>query len=50
MKREAFFKEHLNQSLDVLFESKKGSYWSGLTDNYLRVMVPDQGENLKKYG
>ncbi len=36
----AFEREHLDRTLDVVWEEKKGERWSGLTDNYLRVFAP----------
>jgi len=34
-----FRERFLGRSMDVLWESRKGSTWDGLTDNYLRVEV-----------
>lgn len=41
-----FYQSQSNQPLNVLFEEKKGAYWQGLTDNYIRVRV-NSGQNLK---
>ena len=42
-----FSRKFLDQSLTVLFEQMEGGYWSGLTDNYIRVYVagPDDLTN-----
>ena len=39
--QQAFGQSHIGRTLDVLWEAEKerkeGTFWSGLTDNYLRV-------------
>jgi len=34
----------LNQPLDVLFEEEENGWWSGFTDNYLRVRIKQEQE------
>jgi threonylcarbamoyladenosine tRNA methylthiotransferase MtaB len=34
-----FSRNFLNQTLSVLFEQQEKGFWSGLTDNYIRVYV-----------
>ena len=55
-KRQNFQEEYLNRARDVLFESMKGGYAFGYSDNYIQVKVPESPElinsihsvNLKK--
>ena len=55
-KRQNFQEEYLNRARDVLFESIKGGYAFGYSDNYIQVKVPESPElinsihsvNLKK--
>ena len=55
-KRQNFQEEYLNRARDVLFESMKGGYVFGYSDNYIQVKVPGSPElinsihsvNLKK--
>ena len=55
-KRQNFHEEYLNRARDVLFESMKGGYAFGYSDNYIQVKVPGSPElinsihpvNLKK--
>ncbi len=55
-KRQNFHEEYLNRARDVLFESMKGGYAFGYSDNYIQVKVPESPElinsihsvNLKK--
>ena len=55
-KRQNFQEEYLNRARDVLFESMKGGYAFGYSDNYIQVKVPGSPElinsiysvNLKK--
>jgi len=39
-KRQNFQEEYLNRARDVLFESMKGGYAFGYSDNYIQVKVP----------
>ncbi len=41
---EAFRQAFLGQTLDVLWEERKGSNWRGLTDNYIRVEVANRSD------
>ena len=43
-KRAAFMKRFLGRSEHVLFEQKKHGYWTGLTDNYLKVIVKTEDD------
>jgi threonylcarbamoyladenosine tRNA methylthiotransferase MtaB len=45
-KRAAFNTQFLGKTVSVLFEQEKHGYWSGLTDNYIRVKVISQS-NIK---
>lgn len=36
-KRRAFYTAHLGQSVEVLFESLEGGFWTGYTQDYMRV-------------
>ncbi|MBF0478831.1 MAG: tRNA (N(6)-L-threonylcarbamoyladenosine(37)-C(2))-methylthiotransferase MtaB [Candidatus Omnitrophica bacterium] len=45
-KREHFFSSLLHQSIPVLFEQQKSGIWSGLTSQYVRVLVKSN-DNLK---
>ena len=55
-KRQNFQEEYLNRARDILFESMKGGYAFGYSDNYIQVKVPGSPElinsihsvNLKK--
>lgn len=38
-KRKAFFQRHLGTTVDVLFEMAEDGYWSGYTENYIRVAI-----------
>ncbi|RPH95552.1 MAG: tRNA (N(6)-L-threonylcarbamoyladenosine(37)-C(2))-methylthiotransferase MtaB [Calditrichaeota bacterium] len=38
-KRRVFFEKNIGLIQPVLFEQKKNGWWSGLTDNYIRVKV-----------
>lgn len=38
-KRRVFQERFIDCTIDVLFEEEKDGYWTGLTDNYLRVNV-----------
>lgn len=38
-KRRAFYAQHLNAVVNVLFETVDDGYWSGYTENYMRVHV-----------
>jgi threonylcarbamoyladenosine tRNA methylthiotransferase MtaB len=38
-KRKSLYRSFLGHEVPVLFEQKKAGYWTGLTDNYLRVGV-----------
>jgi len=42
-KRRLFYKTHLGQTMDVLFEEQKAGHWSGLTSNYIRVSAVHDG-------
>jgi threonylcarbamoyladenosine tRNA methylthiotransferase MtaB len=37
-------KKYLGKSEQVLFEAKRGDYWAGFTDNYLRVYASSRGQ------
>jgi threonylcarbamoyladenosine tRNA methylthiotransferase MtaB len=41
-KRQAWFANFLQKDVHVLFEQVKNGYWSGLTDNYIRVRVKSE--------
>ncbi len=41
-KRHQILKKFLHATQEVLFEQKKGECWSGLTDNYIRVLVSSE--------
>ena len=43
-KRQNFQEEYLNRARDVLFESMKGGYAFGYSDNYIQVKVPQSSE------
>ena len=43
-KRQNFQEEYLNRARDVLFESMKGGYAFGYSDNYIQVKVPESPE------
>ena len=38
-KKHAFHEKFIGKTVSVLFEQEKHGYWSGLTDNYIRVKV-----------
>ena len=40
----AFRQAHLGETLDVVWEERKGGRWSGLTDNYIRVFADSDSE------
>lgn len=40
----AFAERHLGQVVEVLWETREDGLWQGLTDNYLRVFAPLEGE------
>jgi threonylcarbamoyladenosine tRNA methylthiotransferase MtaB len=44
-KKEMFYRQFINKSMDVLFEEEKHGQWSGFTGNYMRVNVESK-ENL----
>lgn len=39
MKERNYCEQHLGRTLEVLFEHKEGPYWTGYTENYIRVAV-----------
>ncbi len=41
-KRRAFYAAHIGQSVSVLFETQEDGYWTGYTDNYMRVHVKSE--------
>lgn len=45
-KRKQYLNGFLQQNVDVLFEQKKNTFWSGLTDTYIRVNTVSS-DNLK---
>jgi threonylcarbamoyladenosine tRNA methylthiotransferase MtaB len=45
-KRMTFYKSQLGKIQTVLFEQKKNGFWTGVTDNYLRVSVKDSGQDF----
>ena len=45
-KKTVFYKAHLGQTVDVLFEQNFNGFWEGFTPNYMRVRVPSE-KNLK---
>ena len=46
MKRHEHHEAHLGRELSVLFEDPREGTWPGYTPNYIRVIVPDAGEDL----
>ena len=46
-KRHDYFADHLGREVEVLFENPRESSWPGYTGNYIRVVVPDSGEDLR---
>ena len=36
---QAFYRRHLGETLEVVWEQKRKGLWSGLTDNYIRVFA-----------
>ena len=38
---EAFYRRHLGQRLEAIWEEQRNGTWSGLTDNYIRVFADD---------
>ncbi len=42
----AFRSRFLGQTLSVLWDGRRGTLWSGLTDNYLRVVAPSDRDLL----
>lgn len=45
-KREAFYESYIGREMDVLFEQYAEGFWSGYTENYIRVAV-NTGANLE---
>lgn len=43
-KRKVFLQKFMGKEITVLFEQKKNGFWSGLTDNYIRVKVKFDGD------
>jgi threonylcarbamoyladenosine tRNA methylthiotransferase MtaB len=41
-KKMEFYAKYINQTADVLFETSSEGYWTGYTDNYIRVSVPSE--------
>ena len=39
-----FWRRHLGQTLEVVWEERRNGRWSGLTDNYIRVFAEDDRE------
>lgn len=50
-KRASFYQEMLGSKQRVIFEQQKDGFWTGLTDNYVRVKVnsPDNLANRLRY-
>jgi threonylcarbamoyladenosine tRNA methylthiotransferase MtaB len=46
MKRHDYYEAHLGREMPVLFENPREGTWPGYTPNYIRVVVPDVGEDL----
>ncbi len=46
MKRHEFHEAYLGREFSVLFEDPREGTWPGYTPNYIRVVVPDAGEDL----
>ena len=44
-KKEMFYQQFINKSMDVLFEEEKHGQWNGFTGNYMRVNV-ESNEDL----
>jgi threonylcarbamoyladenosine tRNA methylthiotransferase MtaB len=42
-KRQRYMRQNIGRTEMVLFEQKKNGYWSGVTDTYIRVRVPANG-------
>ena len=48
-KRAAFYQQFIDRRVSVLFESCESSgWWSGLTDNYIRVRVPGMAVSMNE--
>lgn len=47
-KRQAFHKRFLNTIQNVLFEQQKEGWWSGLTDNFIRVKIESDRDLTNK--
>lgn len=45
-KRHQFFERYIGKTMDVLFEDREPSGFPGLTENYIKVWVPDPGQDL----
>ena len=45
-KRDEFYQQYVGRELDVLFEQHSEGFWSGYTENYIRVAV-NTGSNLE---
>ena len=45
-KKIIYYQKFINREIKVLFEEKKNEKWTGLTDNYIRVVIESE-ENLK---
>ncbi|MCB0280963.1 MAG: tRNA (N(6)-L-threonylcarbamoyladenosine(37)-C(2))-methylthiotransferase MtaB [Calditrichaeota bacterium] len=43
-KKYKFYKDFLEKEMTVLFEEQRDGYWSGLTENYIRVKVKTQDD------
>lgn len=41
-KRQKYFERFIGKTENVLFEQKKGDFWNGLTDTYIRVKVQSE--------
>ena len=44
LKKTTYFERFINKTEYVLFEQKKNGYWTGLTDNYIRVNVISESD------
>ncbi|MDQ8203699.1 tRNA (N(6)-L-threonylcarbamoyladenosine(37)-C(2))-methylthiotransferase MtaB [Pelagicoccus sp. SDUM812003] len=49
-KRYDFYESHLGKEMRVLFENPKPDSWPSYTDNYIRVVVPREGERAVDKG
>lgn len=43
-KQSAFYSSFIGKTVNVLFEQLKNGYWTGLTDNYIKVHVKSKSE------